>query len=179
MAVSTATSSMLEILKKLGEATPPPIRLSRLMHSPLQDLCSFAVARDKRAVVPRIFELLAEQSVNLRFITEQPGEMGSRRIQFSFDAEARERAAQVLEKAEIATAIDDCKRHEAVVILSVYPFNGQPNLAERIFTVCRQAGIQIHGANSATSVFSCIVSSGQLEALLSGLKKVFVWRLSE
>lgn len=175
MAVSTANSSMLEILKKLGEATPPPIRLSRLLQSPLQDICSFAVEREKRAIVPRIFELLAEQSVNLRFITEQPGEMGTCRIQFSFDAEARERAAQVLEKAEIAEAIKDFKHHDAVVILSVYPFNGQPNLAERIFTVCRQTGIQMHGANSATSVFSCIVSSSEVEALLSDLRKVFVW----
>jgi len=170
---------MLEILKKLGDATPPPIRLSRLIQSPPQDLCAFVVDEDKRAVVPRLFELLAEQSVNLRFITEQPGEKGTCRIQFSFDAEARQRAAQILEKPEIATAIKDFKRHEAVVVLSVYPFNGQPNLVERVFTVCRQAGVQILGANSATSVFSCIVSSGALETLLAGLKKVFVWHLTE
>jgi aspartokinase len=175
MAVSTATSSMLDILKKLGDATPPPIHLSRLIESPLQDLCSFAVERDRRAVLPRMFELLAEQSVNLRFITEQPGEMGACRIQFSFDAEARERATEVFEKLEIAKAMKEFKRHEAVVILSVYPFNGQPNVAERIFTVCRQAGIQIRGVNSATSVFSCIVSGSELEALLSCLRKVFVW----
>lgn len=175
MAVSTATLSMLDILKKLGDATPPPIRLSRLIQSPLQDLCSFSIERDKRAVVPQMFEMLAEQSVNLRFITEQPGEMGTCRIQFSFDAEARERATGVFEKPEIAKAIKEFKQQEAVIVLSVYPFNGQPNLADRIFTVCRQAGIQISGANSATSVFSCIVSSSELEALLSALKKVFVW----
>jgi len=173
--MTTAQSPMLGILKKLGDATPPPIRLSRLIQSPLQTLFSFAFDRDNRALVAKLFELLAEQSVNLRFISEHPGEAHMTRIQFCADAEAQARALGCLAKTEIAEAIWEFSHHEEMIIVSLYPFNGQPNVAERVFTISRQREIKIRAANTATSVFSCIVSADRLEALISALKQVFIW----
>lgn len=169
-------SSMLEIIRKLGDATPAPVHLSRLLQSPLQDHFSFALSSENRAVAVRVFELLAEASANLRFISEHLGERSKVRIQFCADAEARREVLGVFQTEEISRAIEEFHHRNGVVILSLYPFNGQPQIAERIFAVLRQQGIEILGVNTATSVFSCIVANSDMEAVMSNLKKVFVWQ---
>lgn len=167
---------MLEIIRKLGDATPPPIHLSRLLQSPIQDHFSFAVSGENREVAVRLFEFLGEASANLRFISEHVGEHGKIRIQFCADAEVQGVVLGVFQTKGISKAVNEFRHRSGVVIISLYPFNGQPQMAERIFAVLRQQGIEILGANTATSVFSCIVANSDMKAVISNLKTVFVWQ---
>lgn len=171
----SANSKTLEIIKKLGDARPPQIRLSRLLQSPAQGHFSFRVSSDNRSFVVRFFELLGEESVNLRLITENLGADGEVRIQFCCDGEAQGKVLRMLQNEESSAVIKEFHHVEEAVILSLYPFNGQPQVAGRVFTIFRQKGIEILGANTATSVFSCVVPAKALEAAISNLKQVFMW----
>ena len=81
----SVNSKALEIIKKLGDATPPQIRLSRLLQSPVQGHFSFRVSNDNKSIVVRFFELLGKESVNLRLISDHIGTDGEVRIQFCCD----------------------------------------------------------------------------------------------
>ena len=172
----TANSKTLDIIKKLGDATPPPIHLSRLLHSPIQSNFSFAVSSDERGIAVRIFELLGEASVNLRFVSEYTGAGGEARIQFCCDADAQQIVLEVFKKMGAFAVLREFRHLHAVVVLSLYPFNGQPQIAGRVFAVLRQRGIEILCANTATSVFSFVVSADDLEPAVSSLKQVFIWQ---
>ena len=53
-------SRIVDIFKRLGDETPPPIRLSRLLESPVQGYFSFVVQKGDRGTVARILELLGD-----------------------------------------------------------------------------------------------------------------------
>jgi aspartokinase len=169
-------SRIVDIFKRLGDETPPPIRLSRLLESPVQGYFSFVTHRDDRGTVVRILESLGNASVNLRFISEHPGGKGEVRIQFCCDADDQETVAKMFQRAEFSRAIRELRHIDAVVILSLYPFNGQPQVAGRVFAILRKRHIEILSANTATSVFSLIVSLGDLASVIASLKQVFIWQ---
>lgn len=169
-------SRIVDIFKRLGDETPPPIRLSRLLQSPVQGYFSFVTHRDDRGTVVRILESLGNASVNLRFISEHPGGNGEVRIQLCCDAEAQQTVVEIFQRAEFARAIREFRHVDAVVILSLYPFSGQPQVAGRVFAILRKRHIEILSANTATSVFSLIVSLGDLASVIASLKQVFIWQ---
>lgn len=171
-----ADSRMLEILRQLGEATPSPIRLSRLLQSPPQAYFSFLLSEEDRAASVRIFQLLGDSSLNLRFISEHPVPDGRVHIQFCSGSDTQNQVLDFFQAAEVSGATQELCHQDAVVIFSLYPFNGQPDLASRVFTILGQRRIEILGANTATSVFSLIVASSDVEEVVSAFKQVFVWQ---
>jgi len=169
-------SRMLEIIRRLSDATPPPIRLSRLIQSPIQGHFSFVISDEHREAAVWLFEALGKASVNLRYLNEHSEGKNKVRFQFCCDAEAQEQVLQLFQSEKVANFIADFRYVEATVIMSLYPFNGQPQFAARVFGILRQRGIELLGASTATAVFSCVVSSRDADSVLTGLKGVFVWQ---
>jgi aspartokinase len=167
-------SKMVDIIRRIGEATPSPIKLSKLLQSPEQDFFSFSVAIGNWTIATKIFELLAQSSVNIRFIVIHAGKNEDARVQLCVDTKFQREALNIFQTEEIAEAIQEFHHHDSAIILSLYPFNGQPQVAERIFTILRLLGIEILGANTATSVFSCVISESDLDPVVTSLKEVFV-----
>jgi len=167
-------SRMLDIIRRIGEATPPPIKLSRLIQSPEQDFFAFGVDSEKWLTSVRVFELLAKSSVNIRFISQHPGKGGDLRVQLCADTEYQDKTLKVFQTEEITRVIQGFYHQPGVVILSLYPFSGQPQVSVRVFGTLRHHNVEILGSNSATSVFSCVVPSRDLELAVSSLKQIFV-----
>jgi aspartokinase len=167
-------SRMLDIIRRIGEATPPPIKLSRLIQSPEQDFFSFALISEKWMTSARVFELLAKSSVNIRFICQHLGKGGDLRVQLCADTKFQDKILKVFQTDEIARVVQEFSHQAGVVVLSLYPFNGQPQVSVRVFGTLRHHNIEILGANTATSVISCVVLGRDLELAVSTLKQIFV-----
>jgi len=170
-----ADSRMLEIIRRLSEATPPPIRLSRLIQSPAQGYFSFMLRNEHRDVAVRLFQALGKASVNLRYLSEHLGENGRARFQLCCDTEAQAQVLKLLQADDAADRIEAFCHVEEALVLSLYPFDGQPELAGRVFGVLKQLGIRMLGASTATAVFSCVISSRDTATLIAGLREVFLW----
>lgn len=169
----TVESRMLEIIRTIGEVTPPPVRLSKLFRSPEQDFFSFSVPAQGMSHLARIFDLLAGISANIRYLSEHTSVDGDLRVQLSVDSAQGALALKALHSEEIIQGLGELRHCSGAVIVSLYPFNGQPHIAERIFDTLDTDGIEILGADSATAVFSCLIQ-GDVEAAISRLKVAFV-----
>jgi aspartokinase len=165
---------MLEIIRKLGDATPPPIRLSKVFQSPAQGFFAFSVSAEDRAVAAEVLDALARASVNIRFLNEHRGRCGETRMQLCVDAESLSRTGAALQSRKAAGRLNEVIQQPHAVILSLYPFSGQPQVAERVFYALAQHGVPILAANTATSVFSLVVAGDVLEPAMVALRRVFL-----
>ena len=167
-------SRMLDIIRKIGEVTPPPVRLSKLFESPEQDFFSFSIPTPELGVLAKVFDLLALSSINIRFLGEHLGEDGDLRVQMCVDSVQGAPALKVIQREDVVGVLGEWHHRPGAVILSLYPFNGQPHIAGRIFDTMHAEGIEILGAGSATSVFSCVILRNKVGLAVSKLKTAFV-----
>jgi aspartokinase len=170
----TVDSKMLDIIRKIGEVTPPPVRLSKLFRSPEQDFISFSLPTADMSFLALVFDLLAQSSANIRYLSQHLGGEGYPRVQMCVDSVSGADALKALQREEVVRGVGDIQHRSGVVILSLYPFGGQPHLAQRILETLRAEGIEILGAGAATSVFSCVTSCRNVETAVSRLKQAFV-----
>ncbi len=167
-------SRMLDIIRKIGEVTPPPVRLSKLFESPEQDFFSFSIPTAELSALATVFHVLALSSVNIRFLGEHLGGDGDLRVQMCVDSVQGALALKAIQGEDVAGVIGEWNHRPRAVILSLYPFNGQPHIAGRIFDTMHAEGIEILGAGSATSVFSCVILRNKAGLAISKLKSAFV-----
>ena len=167
---------MLDIIRRIGEVAPPPIRLSKLFESPKQHFFSFSINAGEEMASVEVLQLLAEASVNVRFISRHFGRAGEMNVQLCVDAAHGARAMGIFQTEQIMRAVRKFHDNPGVVILSLYPFGGQPHIATRICSALRTEGIRILGIGTATSVFSCIIGIENAASAVSVLKHAFVLR---
>jgi aspartokinase len=170
----TTESKSLDFISKLGEASPPPIRLSRLFQSREQDFFSFGTPEDKPAVLAEVFEALGRSMVNIRFINHFTAENGRFNVQFCIDSAFREIAANLFSSPEIAKRIHGFQHVADAVILSLYPFQGRPQVAERALSELERLGARILGVNCGASVLSCVIESPEPDSVVEGFKQAFI-----
>ncbi len=170
----TVDSKMLDIIRKIGEVTPPPVRLSKLFRSPEQDFISFSLPTADTSFLALVFDLLAQSSANIRYLSQHHGGEGDLRVQMCVDSIHGAVALKAFQREEVVRGVGDIQHCSGVVILSLYPFGGQPHIAQRILETLRAEGIEILGAGAATSVFSCVIFSRNVEMAVSKLKRAFV-----
>ncbi len=170
----TSDSKLLDFISKLGEASPPPIRLSRLFQNREQDFFSFGTAGDEQAVLAEVFEKLGRSMVNIRFINHYTAENGRFNVQFCIDSVFREIATGLFSSPEIAERIHGFQHVASAAILSLYPFQGQPQVAERALSELERLGAKILGVNCGASVLSCVIESPHLDSVVEGFKQAFI-----
>lgn len=170
----SASSQMVEILRRLGEASAAPIHMRKLLVSPAQDFFGFTVTAEHRDVSRDVFERLGRAAVNIRLISQYGTEAGDLRIRLSVDRCSGDAAREIFQHREIRGSVVDFEHLEDTRILSLYPFNGRSEVVERVFGALRRGQIDILATSSATSVISCLVPGAQVDAAVQQIKRVIV-----
>jgi aspartokinase len=170
------TSQMVEIIRRLGEASAAPIHLRKLLLSSEQEFFGFIAPRHRREISAEVFDLLGRAAVNIRLISQYLTDGGDLCVRLCVDGCSGPAAREVFREETVRGAVQRFEHLQDARVLSLYPFNGRPEVVERVFTELRKREIRILAANSATSVISCVVSGAQAEEAVDHLKRVIIFQ---
>lgn len=166
-------SRTLEIIRRIGEAAPPPVQLSKLLVNPGQVFFSFAVNETDWGAGVRALVLLGRAGGNIRFVSEQMDGNGVLRWSLTLDQAKGEEVLRIFEQPELAKSLADFAWHRSVAVLSLYPFNGDPGVAGHLYHFFRLSGIDTLATTASPSVISCVIDSRDMEAAVDKLNYYF------
>lgn len=170
----TRPSQLQEIIRRLGQASAAPIHLRKLLLSPEQEFFAFTAPAEHQGVAAEVYERLGQAAVNIRLIGQYLAKDGVLRVGLSVDVGSGVAADEIFRMATVRGRLSTLEHVEQARILSLYPFNGRPEVLERAFLELRRRRIQILATSSATSVLSCVLIEAQVEDALQHLQQVVI-----
>jgi len=162
------------MIRRLGQTSAAPIHLRKLLLSPEQEFFAFAALPEHQGVAAEVYQRLGQAAVNIRLISHYQAKDGVLRVRLSVDGCSMAAARGVFHAATVRERMSAFEHVEQARILSLYPFNGRPEVLERAFLELRRRRIQILATSSATSVLSCVLIEAQVEDALQHLQQVVI-----
>jgi aspartokinase len=165
-------SKTVEIIRRIGAPEPEKISITGILKS--QELSLIMLTLPASEDPPAgVLSLLGAHGVNIRFITLYDDSPETRLLALCVETESLPGSLHLLGSHQASLGIHSLSHHPRVRIISVYPYKERAQLAERLLTSLRLSGVDPLAVNNASSVLSCVLSSGELQKALACLDHIF------
>jgi aspartokinase len=166
-------SKTLEIIRRIGAPEPEKIAVSGILRSPELALLMLALPADSGSSLAGFLSLLGEHGINIRFITKYDDQTGTMLLNLAVEKDSLPRSLELARSHGPSLGLRTLSHRPDVLIISIYPYKGRALVAERLMTSLRMGGIEPLAINNASSVISCVITSGDLQSALACLENTF------
>ena len=141
-----------------------------------QNLTMYGITslKDRPGSAAEVLNLLAEENINIEYITEGGCKNDSATMIFCVDSELAPKVDAIIKK-NVEEHIKKIRKCEYVCILGVYGphFREKPAIAAHFCQALGEAGVNILGLSSSISTISAIIDIREHDKALKALMNVF------